>query len=93
MPNIKYKPPTVIAKGPANEEPFRQHATKMTKTYGSVMAINLVNQHGSEGMLCDEFERLVAGVQGSLPFQLKSFDFHKECGSLDYSYALYSPVP
>ena len=50
-----------------------------------VAAVNLVNQHGSEGVLCkvfaDEAARLAATTPG---FTLISFDFHKECGATSY---------
>lgn len=49
------------------------------------MAVNLANQHGSEGVLSsaykDEASRF-AGDKGGL--RLVPFDFHKECGATRY---------
>lgn len=49
------------------------------------MAINLANQHGSEGALSSAFkkeaDRYAAKASG---LRLVPFDFHKECGATRY---------
>ena len=87
MPNTKYKPPTVIADDGTSASAFSRHVQDMTKQYGSVTAINLVNQHGSEGNLAESFARHVARLPTDTRFQLVPFDFHKECGSTSYECA------
>lgn len=49
------------------------------------MAINLANQHGSEGLLGKSFIRENTRFAGSTSgMRLVSFDFHKVCGSMHY---------
>ena len=51
----------------------------------SVVAVNLVNQHGSEGVLAnafqEEYKRFAAARQ---ELRLIPFDFHKICGATRY---------
>lgn len=85
VPNARYKPPTVIGDTERHcREPFVAHARAMTERFGSVTCVNLVNRLGSEGRLCSVFEALVEGARGSLPINIISFDFHKECGKMNY---------
>jgi len=50
-----------------------------------VDAINLVNQHGSEGVLAaklqEEADRFGRSASN---FRLIAFDFHKQCGATSY---------
>lgn len=51
----------------------------------NVTAINLANQHGSEGVLSAAFKdetRRFSGIASG--FRLVAFDFHKECGASRY---------
>lgn len=80
-PNLQYKPPTVLREN--SQEAFRKHAQMILSRYGSVVGINLVNLHGSEKVLADEFERQVASL-ASQDFRLVSFDFHKETKGMRY---------
>ena len=49
------------------------------------MAVNLANQHGSEGVLSsafkDEADRYASKASG---LKLVPFDFHKQCGATRY---------
>ena len=50
-----------------------------------VAAVNLVNQHGTEGILSSAFEaEAKCFAQEKAGFNLISFDFHKECGAASY---------
>lgn len=50
-----------------------------------VDAINLVNQHGSEGVLAQRFqEQAERFAKGKTGFRLIPFDFHKICGATSY---------
>lgn len=87
VPNTKYKPPTVIADGrDVNGAAFARHAERLAAAYGDTVCVNLVNQHGSEGRLAAEFERLAMTLpqQPGAALRVVSFDFHKECGSTNY---------
>ncbi|KAK9809957.1 hypothetical protein WJX72_002549 [[Myrmecia] bisecta] len=85
IPNIKYKPPTRIAPPSTYAAVFDLHVKDLLTTYQAVTAVNLVNQHGSEGKLCmaytQEAERFGQATSG---FRLVNFDFHAECGSSRY---------
>lgn len=85
IPNIKYKPTTRIAPPETFAKAFDRHVTDLLDVYKDVDAINLVNQHGSEGVLCQAYEeeadRFGKSTSG---FRLISFDFHKQCGATKY---------
>ncbi len=73
-----HHPPT-----PPTHHPHPHHPPPTTQ---SVTAINLVNQHGSEGRLAEQFTRLSDKFSSShTNYHLVSFDFHKECGATNYS--------
>lgn len=52
----------------------------------AVTAINLVNQHGSEGQLERAFrkESKRYAAERQAPWHYVAFDFHKECGAANY---------
>ena len=85
MPNSRYKPPTVIAEDASVAQgAFAKHARYLSSRYGTITAINLSNQHGSEGRLCQQYQQLADSVRGETRFNLVPFDFHKECGKTSY---------
>ena len=48
VPNTKYKPTTVIPDvRSVSGTAFMKHAREVTKQYGAVAGVNLVNQHGT----------------------------------------------
>ena len=50
-----------------------------------VAVVNLVNQHGSEGVLAKAFQEEVQRfAQTSRGLRLVPFDFHKQCGASKY---------
>ena len=50
-----------------------------------VTAVNLVNQHGSEGVLAKAFqEEAQRFAQTSRGLRLVAFDFHQQCGASKY---------
>lgn len=61
----------------------------------SVLAVNLANQHGSEGVLGSAFSEQAERFAKVKPgFEVVSFDFHKECGATRYDRrALYINTP
>ncbi len=51
----------------------------------NVLAVNLANQHGSEGILGKAFKEEAERFAKVKPgFDVISFDFHKECGATRY---------
>lgn len=84
-PNMKYKPTTRIAPPEVYGPAFQRHARALLAQYKEVRAVNLVNQHGSEGILSTAFTEEAARFAKDNPgFSLISFDFHKECGAASY---------
>ena len=59
-----------------------------------IVAINLANQHGSEGVLSSAFKeeanRYTAKASG---LKLVPFDFHKQCGATRYDRYVSSQSP
>ena len=50
-----------------------------------VTAVNLINQHGSEGVLAKAFdEEALRFAKTSSGLRLVPFDFHKQCGASKY---------
>jgi len=85
VPNIKYKPTTRLAPKSAYQPAFDRHIANIVDAYKEIVAVNLANQHGSEGVLSaafkEEAERY-AGKAGGM--KLVAFDFHKQCGATRY---------
>lgn len=85
IPNIKYKPPTRIAPPTDSHPAFDRHFKELLETYQDVVAVNLVNQHGSEGILAQAFQEEAQRFgQTSRGLRLVAFDFHKQCGASNY---------
>lgn len=85
IPNIKYKPPTRIAPPTDSHPAFDRHFKELLETYQDVVAVNLVNQHGSEGILARAFQDEAQRFgQTSSGLRLVAFDFHKQCGASNY---------
>lgn len=85
IPNIKYKPATELAPLEASERAFDAHIKDLLSVYENVVAINLANQHGSEGLLGTAFIRENTRFGGKTSgLRLVSFDFHKVCGTRHY---------
>ncbi|GFR47701.1 hypothetical protein Agub_g9454 [Astrephomene gubernaculifera] len=51
LPNIKYKPTTVIAAPGQSAHVFDAHMGALKAAYGEVLAVNLINHKGTEGKL------------------------------------------
>ncbi len=60
----------------------------------NVLAVNLANQHGSEGILGKAFKEEAERFAKVKPgFEVISFDFHKECGATRYDRYLATARP
>jgi hypothetical protein len=79
-PNLKYKPSIKINDTKNQLEVFKKHFSKTIPLYNQHVCVNLVSQHGSEGMLESYFDMLVRQMNDSL-VRYESFDFHKQCGT------------
>lgn len=86
VPELTYKPPTKVAPATASGAAFSKHARSLTERYGDVLALNLANAHGSEGLLGEAYASLASGERERNPKSLKlvQFDFHAVCGATRY---------
>lgn len=77
----------------ASREAFSMHFRNIVRSYGGIVAVSLVDLHGSESVLADAFVRhFELDVKGAFDEQvtptLVAFDFHKHCGGKDYERGL-----
>ncbi|XP_057783999.1 phosphoinositide phosphatase SAC6-like isoform X2 [Salvia miltiorrhiza] len=77
--DLTYKPKFFIM----DIEPHvvEKHFQDLNKKYGNVLAVNLVNKHGDEGRLCEQFGFAMQHI-ASEKVRYRHFDFHKICGEL-----------
>lgn len=80
-PNLKYKPhPVPAANVPpaAQADVLKKHADMVTRSYGPVVMVSLINHTGAEGKMEQAF---ASAVSKAADPQVKyvSFDFHHEC--------------
>lgn len=85
-PNLKYKIPISIGPSGRSEAVLKSHVSTLSRTYGSVTAINLANLTGREGKLSTAYASAAAAVSREVEgFRFVAFDFHKECGATNYA--------
>jgi len=86
IPELKYKPPTKVAPTSASAAAFAKHAQALLERYGDVLALNLANAHGSEGLLGETYASLASDERAKNPKSLRlvQFDFHAVCGATRY---------
>ncbi|KAM8967639.1 phosphatidylinositol-3-phosphatase SAC1 [Pelodytes ibericus] len=80
-PNLKYKPKPQINKVINHMDGFQRHFDSQIISYGKQVAINLVNQKGSEKPLEQAFAEMVSSL-GNGMVRYYAFDFHKECSRM-----------
>ncbi|XP_017843031.1 phosphatidylinositide phosphatase SAC1 isoform X2 [Drosophila busckii] len=78
LPNLRYKPSPRLIPGKDHLAALTAHFTEQLKLYGQQVAVNLVDQKGSEGQLESTFARLVREL-GNAGVRYEAFDFHHEC--------------
>ncbi|KZT57104.1 hypothetical protein CALCODRAFT_453422 [Calocera cornea HHB12733] len=76
--NLRYKPDLQIMEVPETTGALRAHLEDLTKAYGTVYLVNLVNQKGHEKPVKDAYEKYV--LEANMPeVKYEYFDFHHEC--------------
>ena len=83
-PDLRYKPPPTLTND-NHEEAFGWHFESQVMLYGRQVAINLINQKGSEGPLQEAFKNHVNNssrqmVKDNVKYEY--FDFHHECRNM-----------
>lgn len=71
----------------ANEKACRKHFESLSRNYGSLQIVNLVEKHGTEGSIGSAYQRNVEKIteNGSIqkiPFEW--FDFHEACRGMKF---------
>ncbi|KAI1140357.1 SacI homology domain-containing protein [Hypoxylon sp. FL0543] len=84
------KPTPVLQHSPeANFQAFKKHFEHMSKAYGSVQLVNLVEKHGPEAIIGKEYEKTVQKFNeqkaGDIqPLSFEWFDFHSACRGMKF---------
>ncbi|XXH03499.1 hypothetical protein Hte_009904 [Hypoxylon texense] len=84
------KPIPVLQHSPeANFRAFKKHFEHMGKAYGSIQLVNLVEKHGVESIIGNEYEKAVKRLneqeaEGSQPVAFEWFDFHSACRGMKF---------
>ncbi|KAJ3300068.1 Phosphatidylinositide phosphatase SAC1 [Borealophlyctis nickersoniae] len=76
--NAKYQPKLVVEPHPKTAESFRKHFTEQIQRYGDQIVVNLVNTHGYELPMGQEFARQIKSMNDPR-VRYVHFDFHREC--------------
>lgn len=81
--DLTYKPSFEIVRPEEAPRIAERHFMDLSKRYGSVVAVDLVNKHGSEGRLSEKF---ASSVQPILSDNIRyvHFDFHRICGHIHF---------
>ncbi|KAI1303433.1 SacI homology domain-containing protein [Xylaria venustula] len=84
------KPIPVLQHSPeANFRAFSRHFNRMGGKYGSMQLVNLVEKHGVEAIVGNEYQRNVDKYnedksEGGLPLAFEWFDFHSACRGMKF---------
>jgi len=79
-PTLKYKPKLELYGAEIETPPaFRRHFEDLTKTYRRVVAINLIDQKGSELLLANAYEK---EAKKHPDLKYIAFDFHNQCRNM-----------
>ncbi|KAI1778363.1 SacI homology domain-containing protein [Hypoxylon cercidicola] len=84
------KPIPVLQHSPqANFQAFKKHFEHMGKAYGSIQLVNLVEKHGVESIIGNEYEKAVKKLNeqketDSQPVAFEWFDFHSACRGMKF---------
>ncbi|KAJ2999313.1 hypothetical protein NUW58_g30 [Xylaria curta] len=73
----------------ANFHAFSKHFNRMVETYGSIQLVNLVERHGVEAIVGNEYEKNVEKYnaersEGTKPLAFEWFDFHSACRGMKF---------
>ncbi|TVY21650.1 Phosphatidylinositide phosphatase [Lachnellula arida] len=85
-----FKPiPQIQHSSETNYQAFVKHFENISDRYGSVQVASLVEKHGPEAIVGEQYEKLVArlnesgGIKGS-PLAFEWFDFHSACRGMKF---------
>lgn len=81
--NLRYKPPLELYNEAENGKVFRSHFSDLAGRFGRVLAVNLVDRGGWEGLLAKRFAQLVDEAQDPR-LHYVHFDFHQHCRKMQW---------
>lgn len=85
-----FKPiPVLHHSAETNQLAFGRHFRELSRRYGKIQAVSLIDKHAGELKVGEQYERYVevlnkaGGIDGS-PLRLEWFDFHNECRGMKF---------
>lgn len=87
------KPIPVLKHSPeANFNAFSKHFNRMGEEYGSIQLVNLIERHGVEAIVGNEYEKNTEKynqerLEGTAPLAFEWFDFHSACRGMKFENA------
>ncbi|XP_028795290.1 phosphoinositide phosphatase SAC6 [Neltuma alba] len=81
--DLTYKPKYELVKVEESPRVMERHFIDLRKKYGAVLAVDLINKHGGEGLLNDKFANTVQSVISD-DIGYLHFDFHHVCGHIHF---------
>ncbi|KAI3665273.1 hypothetical protein L6452_43897 [Arctium lappa] len=91
--DLSYKPKFEILRPEKAPRVAERHFLDLSKKYGNVLAIDLVNTRGDEGRLTEKFATAMQRIISD-DVRYLHFDFHKICGHVRFErlYILYDQI-
>lgn len=80
--DLTYKPDIEMLRPDEASQVFERHFSDLRSRYGNVLAVDLVNTHGGEGVICEKYSNAMEQL-GNEAVRYVHFDFHKICGDTD----------
>ncbi|THU67093.1 hypothetical protein C4D60_Mb05t21020 [Musa balbisiana] len=81
--DLTYKPKFEIVRPEEASRVAERHFLDLSNKYGSVLAVDLVNKHGSEGRLSERFANAMQTIRND-DVRYVHFDFHQICGHIHF---------
>eukprot|EP00250_Pteridium_aquilinum_P014498 c22030_g1_i1 orf=309-2078(-) len=81
--DLTYKPKIMLANLDETPRVVQRHFQDLVERYGSVVAVDLVNQHGSEAVLGKAYANAMQNIV-SERIHYVPFDFHRICGQVKF---------
>ncbi|KAJ6160523.1 hypothetical protein N7470_003919 [Penicillium chermesinum] len=85
-----FKPiPNMHQSAEMNQLAFGRHFREMSRRYGKIQAVSLIDKHGGELKVGEQYQRYTeflnknGGIDG-VPLNLEWFDFHGECRGMKF---------
>lgn len=81
--DLTYKPKIQLANLDETPKVVQRHFQGLTQRYGTVIAVDLVNQHGSEAVLGTAYGNSIQNIVNE-DIHYVPFDFHRICGQVKF---------